>query len=83
MGVGSILVGIALALVVGAYLARPFRSARAGLELDRTIEAWVAQVRGGGGVEEAAGYCPPCGTRRRPGEVFCARCGRRLPGGGE
>jgi hypothetical protein len=42
MSLGGILVGVALILVVGAYLARPFRTAT---DLDRAIEAWVAQVR--------------------------------------
>ncbi len=44
MSIGSILVGIAVLAVVVAYLARPFRPA-AGASVDRTIEAWVAQVQ--------------------------------------
>ena len=51
MSIGSILVGIALILGVGAYLARPFRRGR--VDLDRAIETWVSQVRadeGGGGL---------------------------------
>jgi hypothetical protein len=54
MGIGSILVGVALALGVGAYLAQPFRRGR--VDLDRAIETWVSQVRAGGeskGVVEA------------------------------
>jgi hypothetical protein len=42
MSIGTILVTIALVLVVGAYLARPFRKAA---KLDRAIEAWVTQVK--------------------------------------
>jgi hypothetical protein len=42
MSIGTVLVTIALMLVVTAYLARPFRKPT---DLDRTIEAWVAQVQ--------------------------------------
>jgi hypothetical protein len=90
MGIGSILVGIALLLVVAAYLARPFRVARPGVGLDRAIEGWVAQVeaegRGNGGVgelgSERAGrrvnFCPQCGQGASPGDRFCAQCGAPL-----
>jgi hypothetical protein len=43
MSIGTVLVTIALMLVVTAYLARPFRKTA---DLDRAIEAWVAQVKG-------------------------------------
>jgi len=81
MGIGSILVAIALALVVGAYLARPFR--RAGIDADPTIEAWVAQARAKGTGEEQAeaNYCPQCGRRVASDDQFCAKCGARLQGG--
>jgi hypothetical protein len=91
MGIGSMLVGVALLLVVAAYLARPFRVARPGVGLDRAIEAWVAQVgvegRGDGGVEERASaeagrrrvnFCPQCGQGVGPGDRFCAQCGAPL-----
>ena len=42
MSTGSALIGIAVTLVVAAYLARPFRTAGS---LNRAIETWVAQVR--------------------------------------
>ena len=45
MGIGSLLVGVALAVVVGAYLARPFCGPRPVSAVDRQIDAWVAQVR--------------------------------------
>jgi hypothetical protein len=41
MSIGTVLVTIALMLVVTAYLTRPFRKTE---DLDRAIEAWVAQV---------------------------------------
>lgn len=88
MSIGSVLVGIALALVVGAYLARPFRT-RARDDLDRQIETWVARVRaeveGGRGAEEQRGetanYCPQCGRRVGPDDRFCAGCGTWLQEG--
>jgi hypothetical protein len=89
MSIGSILVGVAFILIVGAYLARPFRRGR--VDLDRAIETWVAQVRVGEGgegsasaaedAEEGVNYCPQCGRRVGPDDRFCAGCGRPLPGG--
>ena len=84
MGIGSVLVGIACALIVGAYLARPFRRPEA--DRDQVIEAWVARVResGGaerrrsGGVEEAVNFCSQCGRRIGPDDRFCSGCGTRL-----
>lgn len=79
MSAGSVLVGIAVILVVAAYLARPFLVARARADVDRTIQAWVAQVReiqvtGGGKVD----YCPRCGCRVGSGDRLCAGCGAPL-----
>lgn len=86
MGIGSILIGVALALGIGAYLVRPFRRGR--VDLDQAIEAWVSQVRASEGaaasaVEEAVSYCPQCGRRVGPDDRFCAGCGKPLPGGEE
>jgi uncharacterized paraquat-inducible protein A len=85
MGIGSVLVGIAAAMVVVAYLARPFRRARANVHLDREIEARVARVRaerekaqGDTAAEERTAYCPQCGHRAGPDDLFCARCGAQL-----
>jgi hypothetical protein len=93
MGVGSILVGIAVAIAVGAFVALPFRKAEG--RPDRVIEAWVAQVRASGvdprraegrtrrrhraeSGSEAVNFCPHCGRRAGPDDLFCAGCGRPL-----
>ena len=88
MGGGSILVGLALSLVVVAYLARPFRPVRAKVDLDRAIEVWLArgQVERPAALKEEAAtadFCPQCGRRAGPDDRFCAGCGRPLPGGAE
>ena len=82
MSIGTVLVGIAVALVVGAYLARPFR--RGGADLDRAIETWVAQVRAEGQPKKGEfgakplSYCPQCGRRLRLDDRFCSGCGTQL-----
>jgi hypothetical protein len=82
MSVGTILVGIAVALVVAAYLARPFRKGEA--DIDRAIETWVAQVHAEGRPREdkpeaePLSYCPQCGLRVRPDDCFCSGCGMPL-----
>ncbi len=91
MSVGSVLVGIAAILIVGAYLARPFRTVvtSGGTNLDRDIETWVAQARSQrvetGPVEKKANadaepvnFCFQCGRRVQPGDRFCPGCGMRL-----
>jgi len=45
MSIGSILVGVAVVVIVGAYLARPFRIVTVGADLDRDIETWVSLVQ--------------------------------------
>jgi ribosomal protein S27AE len=90
MSPGSLLIGLALALVVGAWLARPFRRAA---DPDRAIEYWVARTRAAGGGPPGAAelaspqrsgvarvnFCPRCGRRVGPEDRFCARCGAPLP----
>lgn len=85
MSIGSILVAVALAVVVGAWLLRPFRRQ---VDPDRAIEAWVARERAGrpptAPVEEAeVNFCPRCGRQVGPEDRFCARCGAPLRGGTE
>jgi len=94
MSIGSVLVGVAAALVVAAFVAQPLRQARVG-DVERQIERWVAQARAeaeserpggrrqeaGGGRQEAtepAAFCPQCGRRVGPEDRFCARCGKPL-----
>ncbi|HHS97850.1 MAG TPA: zinc ribbon domain-containing protein [Chloroflexi bacterium] len=85
MSVGSLLVGAALALMVGAYLARPFRRPEA--DLDRAIEQWVAQTYATlqsarppapTPSEGPVNFCPQCGRRVGPDDRFCAGCGTPL-----
>ncbi|MBK9120719.1 MAG: zinc ribbon domain-containing protein [Phycisphaerales bacterium] len=38
---------------------------------------WRPSAAGGGALPPA---CPDCGHRNPTGAVFCARCGRTLPG---
>jgi len=88
MGVGSVLVGIAMALIAGAYLARPFRVVRGGTDWDQAIETWVAQAHAEGAAPtvveedtEPVSFCPQCGRRVGPDDRFCAGCGTPLRGG--
>ncbi len=82
MGIGTVLVGIACALAVGAYLARPFR--KTGMDVDRKIESWVAQARsgvwaGGGMDERERSGAVEQGSRGSVEAVnFCPQCGRRV-----
>ncbi len=81
MSIGAVLVGVGLALLVGAYLARPFRSP---MDPDRAIERWVAEARRAERQEagrEGVNYCPKCGRHVHPDDRFCAGCGNPLPRG--
>ncbi|MBN1179516.1 MAG: zinc ribbon domain-containing protein [Anaerolineae bacterium] len=95
MSIGSMLLGIAVALVTLAYLARPFRVAQGRIDADRAIEVWVAQTQvvrrpalteqsaaAPTGDAEAVNFCSRCGRRVGPDDVFCPGCGKRLRGGG-
>ncbi len=85
MSFGSVLVGLALALVVGAWLARPFRRAA---DPHRAIEYWVTRARAASfavrheaersTVQNEVNFCPRCGRRVGPEDRFCARCGAPL-----
>lgn len=82
MSIGSILVGVAVALLVAAYLARPFRPTRPGSDFDRTIEAWVARARSEVPAEpELEPERPPVAPQGEPAAEpvnFCPQCGRRV-----
>lgn len=77
MGVGSVLVGVGLAIVVVAYLVRPFRTARVEPDWDALVETWLSQVRA---IPDQARYCTRCGRRARPDDCFCGGCGAGLDG---
>ena len=83
MSLGSALVGIALTLVLIAYVARPFR--RKGVYLDEAVEAWVIQARedtkelmSPGATAELTSFCPQCGWRVESNRRFCPGCGAQL-----
>ena len=80
VSVGSVLVGVGIALVVATFLARPFRVTRSGADLDRAIEIWVEQVRAMG---DRTRHCTQCGRRAGQDDRFCAGCGARLDGAAE
>lgn len=90
MTLGSLLIGIAVTLVVVAYLARPFRAERRSV--DAQIEAWVAEARRAStasppassseassseaGSSEAASALPAAAS---DDEInFCPQCGRKV-----
>jgi hypothetical protein len=94
MSIGSLLVGIAVLLIVVAYLARPFRPTD-GAGVDRTIEAWVSRVQASERVElqpvdeearraegatspQTINYCPQCGRPVDSDDRFCSGCGTQL-----
>lgn len=76
MGLGSVLAGLALALVATAYVARPFRQ-QEGVVTDDEIDAWVAQARRRAPAAEGAA-CRECDRPARSGDRFCSGCGAPL-----
>ena len=80
MSPGTLLFGIAVAVAVAAYVARPFR--RAPDDLDQLIETWVAEEARrlpDRSPSSAAHVCPQCGRRVKPTHRFCRNCGAVLP----
>lgn len=95
MSTGALLVGIAVMTVVLAYVARPFHRRPGGEDLDKAIEAWIAEDRldtgevkrsrpneaKPGGVEApAANCCSRCGRAVAWNDRFCSGCGVGLTG---
>ena len=84
MSLGAILVGLAIAGVTIAYIARPFRAAAARAaapDVDRLIETWVRTIAAGSSSTARTGvnFCPQCGRQVAPDHRFCPGCGERLP----
>jgi len=95
MSLGSIFVGLAIALITVAYIARPFRAAAA--RTDALIETWVRAVAATPGdaadksiapdadapavapLPTTVNFCPQCGQRVTKDYRFCPGCGARLP----
>ncbi len=91
MGTGTILIGAALAAVVAAYLAHPFRKTGDSIDTDRSIEMWVGQVQvrreepvstkptpPSTETAEEINFCPQCGRKVGPDDHFCAGCGKQI-----
>ncbi|MGD2143226.1 MAG: zinc-ribbon domain-containing protein [Anaerolineae bacterium] len=81
MSVGTVLLGGALLALVVAYLARPFRPTRAGTNVERAVEDWVAQVREEEELSE--GTLADTGRDGSIGEEplainYCSQCGRQV-----
>lgn len=80
---GTILVGVAILTVVIAYLAQPFL--RPTGDVDRRIEAWVAERRAERRRQAQAAqgasssrFCPQCGRPVDISDRFCRACGTHL-----
>ncbi len=84
MSLGALLVGAGAMAVVIAYVVRPFRGEREGSDLDRAIEAWIAQARSELAVGEESGA-----DRSKVASAgveasvinFCSECGRKVARG--
>ena len=87
MSIGTYLVGIAIVLIIAAYLGRPFR--RFSVDKDKVIEKWVANVRNrideSLSVPEDENVEELVVTSAVSSEVsgdeavnFCPQCGRRV-----
>ncbi|NLE43985.1 MAG: hypothetical protein GX620_04640 [Chloroflexi bacterium] len=85
MGAGSVLVIIAVALVIIAYVARPFVVASLVDDPDRTIERWVSWQRAqvGGRTDDGERFCTQCGHCATKDDRFCSRCGTALDRSGQ
>ncbi len=95
MSTGSLLIGFSLAVVVIAYVARPFRPSAGKSSRDQVIENWVAEVRAEktavgkeitvekppAAANEPVNFCAQCGRRVGPDDRFCPGCGTPLQGG--
>ncbi|HDQ70970.1 MAG TPA: zinc-ribbon domain-containing protein [Chloroflexi bacterium] len=93
MGIASLMVGAAVAVVVIAYLVHPFRVVIKRKTPDPyhhniPIESWVRQLKNpqapfkdkGWGGAETVNFCPRCGREVAAEHRFCPGCGVQLPG---
>ncbi len=88
MDIGAILVGAAAAILLAAYIARPFRGGTpqaSAADLDAMIEGWVSEARkpssrpaAPAARAEATRFCHHCGQPVKPDHRFCPHCGTRL-----
>jgi len=85
----SLLIGLALAVAVVAYVLRPFRAVRPE-DWGRSIENWVAAARATQVAPSAdprapvdlpaARFCRECGRALTPDSRFCSHCGTPVEG---
>ncbi len=82
MSIASMFVAVAVTLIVGAYLAHPFRVVRVveSTDLVGDIEGWVSQARAEGSAFRVQTEIPEAGAAEAGSEPvnFCFKCGRRL-----
>ncbi len=86
----ALLIGLALALAVVAYVLRPFRAVRRE-DWSRSIERWVVEARASqpapspvgaaaSAPSEPARFCRECGRALTPDSRFCSHCGTPVEG---
>ncbi len=88
MSIEAILAAVGVAIVVIAYVVRPFREVSDQNAFDRAIEAWIVELSADAGALEPGGDDRDSGTARQiqyesaspEGGVinYCAQCGRRV-----
>jgi len=86
MSLGTILIGIAILLMLVAYITQPFHEI--GTRQEDTIEVWVKQMREEGQntthptpSSDIKVTCPNCGEPIQKGHHFCPQCGAPLSEG--
>lgn len=81
MSVGTVLVALAIATVLVAYVARPFRREEGDPEAQ--LERWVQEARSQRSETTGRATCPQCGRPVQADHRFCPGCGAPLPEGEE
>ena len=80
MTIGTLLIGLAVAILAVSYVARPFQRGHP-VDLDQAIDRWVTQTRAqlsAEGDDAPVSFCPQCGRDVDPEHRFCPDCGTKL-----